>query len=359
MVRSTYTAMLVTVLGSAMGSEDGIATMGNATVAEETCAVHFVAGGALCGEAAMPCAFLSQMPGAFAEGYCADAGESLQQINTFTFSGVTLSAFVGNFGGNALAVNAAIKVVKHLEKPSLKSSSKGLIPKCNIYNEAADYGIPCGEVNLECQYVPLVKLLRPFKSGKCANAGFKVQAHAWPIKIPIFGDISFTIFAETQPSTKQCSVNLPAGLLCGEVTTSCDLIPALKDFVGFQEGECSSDSFKVIPGSAGDVFEGVTVSAFIDKTVDVPEVSGKTCSVYDLGDTWALKHAIPCGQVTMDCSLVPHAKLLRDTIKDGECADAGYAHEQTSLWARTLWVPLAGDVVIKVFDKAKIHSVLV
>lgn len=256
--------------------------------------------------------------------------------------GLENDIMVGNFAGD---------VVAELEKPSWPG-----MPHCTIYNEADDYGIPCGEVRLACQHVPLAKLLRPFKLGKCAHAGYTMQAHAWPLTVPIAGSITFTIFAKTAPPKQQCTVSLPAGVLCGELTSSCDLIPAMKSFVGFEDGECSADSFKMIPGTTGPLVENVTLSAFIDKTVDIPELSGQNCSIFDTGDALAIRAGIPCGEVMLDCSLVAHAKVLRETFKDGVCADAGYTVEKRSSWERTVWVPLAGDVVIKIFDKAHTHQ---
>jgi len=322
------------------------------TAPAEKCAVHFVAGGALCGEASMSCALVSPVKAIlkdFADGYCIDAGESIKQIDTHTFAGVTVSAFVGNFAGHIDEES------KKLTWPSWPANPFHL-PHCTLYNEADDYGIPCGEVTVPCQYVPLAKLLRPFKSGKCARAGYAVQTHAWTQTLPIFGDVLFTINSKTELPTQQCTVSLPAGLLCAELTSTCDLIPAMKDFVGFADGECSTDSFKLVPGTTGPLLEGITFSGFIDKTVDIPEVLGQTCSIFDEGDEFAIKAGIPCGEVTLDCSLVPHAKTVRATLKDGVCADAGYTVARTSLWERTLWVPLAGDIVFKVWDKAQTHQ---
>lgn len=234
-------------------------------------------------------------------------------------------------------------------------------PTCTVYNEASDYGIPCGEVSFACQWVPLVKLLRPFKSGKCSNNGYGLfsgyKSHAWPVKIPIVGTVTMSVYAKA--AGNQCSVNLPAGMLCGQLTSSCDLIPAMKAFVGFEEGECSADSYKLVPGATGPLVDGVTMSAYIDKSLDIPEVSGKTCSVYDTTLEFGVQLGIPCGEVAMDCALVPHAKLARETLKDGVCADAGYTVETDSFWARTVWVPLAGDIVTKVFDKSSVQEISV
>jgi len=373
MVRFSNTAMIGTLLVvPTMAGED----MGMyLTLPAEKCAVRFVAGGALCGEAAMSCALVSPVKAIFKEfedGYCADAGESLKQIDTHTFAGVTVSAFVGNFGRNVTG-DVVLRASSNPDwwpnwLPNLPSICvPGITPQVTIYNEAADYGIPCGEVKLDCQLVELAKLLRPFEEGTCAKAGYKVQAHQWPFEFPFFDilgksigeKIAFTIFEKTTPTQRKCTVNLPAGALCGEVTTACDLTPALKSFVNFTDGECPADLYQLVPGSAGDLFEGVTVSGFIDKTIPLPEISGKTCSVYDLGEEWAVKHGVPCAQVAMDCALVEAAKLMRDTVKDGECADAGFAYEKKSLWARKLWIPLAGDVVIKVFDNHRSQQILV
>jgi len=359
----TFAGVTVSAYVGSFAGDDGMGMgMGmGMTLPMEQCAVHFVAGGALCAEAAMSCALVAPVKAIlpdFQDGLCADAGESIKQIDTHSFAGVTVSAYVGNFAGHT---------IEHLQAQSSWPSWPSLDKwpdwtYCHLYNEADDYGIPCGEVKLGCQYVPLVKLLRPFKSGKCAKAGYSVQTHTitvpvgWPIAI---GSVTLTINAKTQPSEKQCTVNLAAGVACAQLMSSCDLIPVLKAFVGFEDGECSAASYKLVPGTTGPLIDGsddVTFSGFIDKALDIPEISGKTCSIFDLGDAFAIKLGVPCGEVSLDCSMVENAKSLRETFKDGVCADAGYTKQTKS---HTIWVPLAGDITLKVFGKARTQQILV
>lgn len=228
-------------------------------------------------------------------------------------------------------------------------------PQCTLYDDSNDYGIPCGEVTLPCQYVPLAKLFRPFKSGQCSKHRYSVQTHSVTVPIVTVGDVKFSMFEKRRPSTRTCKVNLPVGMLCGQFEAQCDVIPAMKAFVGYSDGECSSSSYKLIPGTTGPVMEGqgltfegtdLIFSAFIDKALPVPEMSGRTCSIFDEGDSFAHHIGIGCGELKMDCSMVEHAKLLRESFKDGECAGAGYSRQFDS---HNFWVPLAGDVAMTFF----------
>jgi len=323
------------------GNNDTSISLTESSLTEsKQCAAHLVTGGTLCGEVTMSCALAAPVMALlkdFEQGRCTDAGDSIKQIDTMSFAGVHMSAYIGNFAGK----------VKKLESqwPPLPSL------QCTVYNEAEDYGIPCGEVEISCLWVPLIKLLRPFKSGKCSKVGYSVQTHAATVPFTLAGNVTFTIYDKIQPSEERCKVSLAAGVVCAQLESTCDLIPALKDFVGFEDGECSANSFKEVPSTTGPVIEGqddVVFTAFIDKALPLPEISGQTCSIWDEGDAFATHIGVPCGEMQLDCSLVEHAKTLRESFKDGVCADGGYTKNKMS---HTFWVPLAGDVVMTIFDK--------
>jgi len=339
---------LTSYVGNFAGNDDKAVSL---TLPTRKCAVHLVAGGAFCGEIEMSClmkAPLKLLLKSFQDGHCMDFGNHIKQIETKSIAGFNISAYVGFFGG------------KNDSSVSLMESQSGKLESqwpplpgfhCTVYNEASDYGIPCGEVDVRCEWVPLMKLLRPFKSGKCSDVGYAVQTHAATVPFTLAGNVTFTIYDKIQASEERCKVSLAAGVVCGQLDATCDLIPALKDFVGFEDGECSANSFKAVPGTTGPVIEGqddVIFTAFIDKALPLPDISGQTCSIWDEGDKFAALIGVPCGEMQLDCSLVEHMKTLRESFKDGVCADGGYTKNKMS---HTFWIPLAGDVVMTIFDK--------
>lgn len=306
------------------------------------CAVHLVVGPALCGDVTMNCAlepFVMELLKDFEHGRCVDVGDSIKQIDTHSFADINMSAYIGNFVGNVKKMDS--------QWPPLPGFH------CTAYDEAKDYGIPCGEVYIRCEWLPLIQLLRPFQQGKCSDVGYAVQTHEMTVPFTLAGNVTFTMYDKIQPSKTRCKVSLSAGVVCAQLESTCDLIPALKDFVGFEDGECSANSFKEVPGTTGPVMEGqddVIFTAFIDRALPVPEISGRTCSIWDEGDAFAARIGIPCGEIQLDCSLVEHAKTLRESFKDGVCADGGYTKNKMS---HTFWVPLAGDVVMTIFDEER------
>merc|ERR1712178_504374 len=70
---------------------------------------------------------------------------------------------------------------------------------------------------------------------------------------------------------------------------------------------------------------------------DIGFAVADTCSIYDNWD------ADTCGEVQIDCSYVAPAKAFRSTLKDGHCADIGFT---VAAGTKVINVPDAGDVTI-------------
>merc|ERR1712222_120352 len=111
---------------------------------------------------------------------------------------------------------------------------------------------------------------------------------------------------------------------------------------GLADGTCADQGYNVETGTQTKSYPiiGDIVITTYSKGLEAKD----TCSLFEISDG-------SCGQSDLDCAYTKYAKAAEKGLKDGTCADQGYAHQTGT---QTKAYPIIGDIVITTYDQGSI-----